>query len=56
MGFQMPNFDGTGMDEDDDDDDLEAELQRLQGFGGDAGGKKGKSGLFFLRRNDDLYV
>ena len=32
MGFQVPNFDGSGMggDDDDDDDDLEAELQKLQ--------------------------
>ncbi|CAF1370093.1 unnamed protein product [Adineta steineri] len=38
MGFQMPNYDESGMgggDDDDDDDDLEAELQRLQqGSGG----------------------
>lgn len=46
MGFQMPNFDGSGMggDEDDDDDDLEAELQRLQqGMGGNAGSKARQS-------------
>ena len=42
MGFQIPNFDesGMGMNDDDDDDDLEAELQRLQqGMGGDSRGK-----------------
>lgn len=30
MGFQIPNFDGSGMNDDDDDNDLEAELLRLQ--------------------------
>jgi hypothetical protein len=54
MGFQMPNFDESGMGGDDDDDDLEAELQRLQqDIGGSHGTKanKQKAGLLFEKNN-----
>jgi len=51
MGFQMPNYDGSGMvgADDDDDDDLEAELRILQGMDDRQGakGKKGKPGRLF---------
>ncbi|CAF1013356.1 unnamed protein product [Rotaria sordida] len=40
MGFQIPNFNQSGMgDDDDDDDDLEAELRRLQQGTGDGNQK-----------------
>ncbi|CAF4331512.1 unnamed protein product, partial [Rotaria sordida] len=52
MGFQIPNFNQSGVgDDDDDDDDLEAELRRLQQGTGDGNQKsrgaksnQGKSG------------
>ncbi|CAF3989952.1 unnamed protein product [Rotaria magnacalcarata] len=49
MGFQVPNFDGSGMggggDDDDDDDDLETELQKLQqGDMANMKSRKSKSG------------
>lgn len=60
MGFQMPNFDGSGMGgDDDDDDDLEAELQRLQqGTGGGHGSNtnKRKTGLFLCRKKEIILI
>jgi hypothetical protein len=63
MGFQIPNFDESGMgdNDDDDDDDLEAELQRLQqGSGSNQRSKANqrKPGLLFFCQviKDAMYV
>lgn len=60
MGFQMPNYDGSGMvgADDDDDDDLEAELRILQGMDDRQGakGKKGKPGRLFAYTRRQLNV